>query len=263
MQEIDMKTIVPTFRKILLVGPEGTGKTRFIASMPRPIAVCSFDGGYMTLAGEDRIKTYVFMDTDRYRPRAWAEFKSFYADLRTGKLKYKNADGSEEPFKTIAIDSITALSKFILDEAHFVNNTIDAKAGGAGYTPYTRTKSFLEDVVVAAIHSDAYVVCTAIIETNKDELTQSITYLPSTEGKFREEAGQWFDVVGFMSVDINQATKKPVYTMDLVGDRMKKAKIRVPPSFELGGYLLQDPTFEKLTALVTQKKVAIDAAKTK
>lgn len=261
MQEIDMRSVAPTFRKILLVGPEGTGKTRFIASMPRPIAHCSFDGGWMTLAGEDKIKSYVFMDTDRYKPRAWDEFKSFYADLRAGKIKYKNADGTEEPYKTFAIDGLTALSKFILDQANYVNNSVDAK--NAGYTPYMRTKSFLEDVVVGAIHAAEYIVCTAIIETNKDELTQSITYLPSTEGKFREEAGQWFDVVGFMSVDINASTKQPVYTMDLVGDRMKKAKIRVPPSFELGGYLLQDPTFDKLQALVRQKKLPIDAAKTK
>ncbi len=263
MLEIDLSQTKATFRKLLLVGPEGTGKTRFIASMPRPIAHCSFDNGWATLAGEPKIKSYVFMDSDRYNPKAWLEFKNFYADLRAGKIKYKNADGTEEVYKTIAIDSLTALSKFILDHANYVLNTIDAKAGGAGYTPYIRTKSFLEDVVVSAIHAAENVVCTAIIESSKDEATGVLTFLPSTEGKFREEAGQWFDVVGFMSVDVNPATKKPVYSMDLIGDRSHKAKIRIPCSFELGGYILQDPTHDKLNSLVVAKKLTIDQAKTK
>jgi len=206
MQQINLHEMKPDFRKLLLVGPEGCGKTRFIGTMPRPICVCSFDKGISTLAGEEGITAYIFMDDDRRSPKAWSEFRSFYSDLKAGKVKYKRPDGTEEPYKTFAVDSITALSKFILDHANYVNNTIDSK--GENYNAYKQTKSFLEDVVVTGILASEYFVGTAIIEPDKDNLTGTINYLPSTEGKFRTEAGQWFDVVGFMSIDVNPSTKQ-------------------------------------------------------
>lgn len=251
MIEVELATTKPEVKKILLVGNEGSGKTRFIGTMPKPICICSFDKGISTLYGQDGIKAYVFMDDDRRNPKAWSEFISFYNKLKLGQVKYKDPKtGKEEPYKTLAIDSITALSKFILDHANFVNNTVDAKV--VGFEPYTRTKSFLQDVVIKSVLASEYFVCTAILESNKDEKTGQIFFQPSTEGRFREEMGQWFDAVGFMAVDIG-ADKKPKFTMDLVGDRSRKAKIRLP-SLPANGLIITDPSYDKLNALIAQVK---------
>lgn len=261
MQEIDLATHKPDLRKILLIGNEGTGKTKFIGTMPKPICICSFDKGIDTLTGIDGIKAYVFMDESRYHPKAWAEFELFYRDLKAGKIKYKGSDGKEVPYQTIAIDSLTALSKFILDHANYINQSVDAKV--VGYVPYTRTKSFLEDVVTTAVYVAPYLVCTAIVEAKKDDLTGQVFFIPSTEGKFREEAGQWFDVVGFMSVDVNPATKKPKFSLDLVGDRTKKAKIRIASDLTQMDLVIENPTYPKLLEIATKAGLKVDPAKTK
>lgn len=264
MQEIDLATHKPDLRKILLIGNEGTGKTRFIGTMPKPICICSFDKGINTLAGIEEVKAYVFMDENRYQPKAWAEFSLFYKDLKAGKIKYKGVDGKEVPYQTIAIDSLTALSKFILDHAMYINNNVDGKGSGDSvFASYRNTKSFLEDVVTTAVYGAPYTVCTAILEAMNDKLTGQIFFLPSTEGKFREEAGQWFDVVGFMSVDVNPATKKPKFIMDLVGDRTKKAKIRIPSDLTQMGLVIENPSYPKLLEIATNTGLKVDPAKTK
>jgi AAA domain len=252
MQEFNMEDYVPGVKKILLIGTEGTGKTRFIKSLPKPICVCSFDKGIATLAGESGITSFVFMDEDRYHPKAWAEFKQFYSKLKSGQIKHKHKDGREEAFKSFAIDSITSLSKFIIDHCNYVNGTIDAKV--VGFTPYTQTKSALQDVVTSGVLVAEHFLCTALIEAEKDEITGQLFFRPSTEGKFREEAGQWFDVVGYMNAETNALTKQPRFTMDLLGDKSKRAKIRLPSLGDGSLLLIEDPSYDKLVKLAATHK---------
>ena len=114
MQEINLSSVKPDIRKLLLIGNEGTGKTHFIGTMPKPIYVFSFDKGYLTLAGQDGINVGLCMDEDRYKPHAYADFKQKFESLKKGE-KYKWANGKEEPYKTVAIDSLTFLSTSLFD----------------------------------------------------------------------------------------------------------------------------------------------------
>lgn len=242
MLELDMSQVVPDIKKLLVIGPEGTGKTRFIETMPKPIYVFNFDKGYQTLAGIPGIKVGLFMDENRYSPKAWSEFKLKFDEFKKGGMEYTWPDGRKEKYKTIAIDSITSLSKAIFDHEQRVNNTVDKPAG---FGPYMNTKSKLQDVVTQSVYLAEYVVATAIVETTKDDVTGEIFFTPSTEGKFREEAGQWFDAVFFMQIDKDVRGNK-TYKMLTVGDRRQKAKIRVPSS--LAGVIeaVEEPDFGKL-----------------
>lgn len=242
MEEINLSTIKPDLKKILLIGQEGSGKTHFIGTMPKPIYIFSLDKGYLTLAGEEGIQVGVFVDADRTKPTAWKEFKAKFDELKAGKLVYTWPDGRQEKYRTIAIDSITALSKYIFDHEQCVNNTIDKPAG---FTPYTITKSKLQDVVIQSIYLAEYVVCTGLIEASKDDTTGEVFFTPSTEGKFREEAGQWFDGVFFMVVDKDGNGNKK-YKMLLVGDRRQKAKIRLPSRLGNVVAAVEEPDFKKL-----------------
>jgi hypothetical protein len=223
MEEIELSTIKPGFKKILLVGQEGVGKTNFIKTMPKPIYCFSFDKGYLTLAGETGIKVGVCLDDDRYKPKAYKDFDAKFKSLIAGE-KYKWPDGKEEPYATIAFDCITFLATSCYDHYQYINNNID-KPGG--YAVYGLVKSKLQDFISKAIAIAPNVVATALVESTKDDITGEIFFVPSMVGSIKNEVGAWFDAVFFMTVDKSPDGKKQ-YKLLTVGDRRQKAKVRVP-----------------------------------
>lgn len=244
MQELNTVDVKPDLKKVLVIGHEGVGKTNFIKTMPKPIYIFSFDKGYQTLAGEDKITVGVCMDDDRYKPHAYSDFALKFEALQKG-LKYKNKDGSEEAYKTIAIDSVSFLSTFLFDHLQRLNNNID-KPGG--YAVYGAVKSKLQDILNRAIMISEYVVVTALLDTDKDEDTGELFFVPSVVGSTKNEMGAWFDAVFFMTVDKNPTTGAKVYKMLTVGDRRQKAKLRVPSSLAKLVAASEEPDFGALIA---------------
>lgn len=246
MQELDLATKKPELRKILVIGNEGTGKTNFIGTMPKPVYMFSFDKGYDTLAGVPGITVGLCMDEDRYRPHAYMDFKAQFDKLRRG-LKYKWPDGREEAYRTIAIDSMSFLSTLLFDHEQKVNNTID-KQGGFGV--WGNVKSKLQDIVNQAVLASEYFVCTALLETTKDEITGEIFFVPSMMGSMKNEVGAWFDAVFYMTVDKNPADGTKKYKMLTVGDRRQKAKIRLPSTIGNVISAVEEPSFTAIMAKI-------------
>jgi hypothetical protein len=247
MQEIDLTTIKPDLKKLLLIGMEGVGKTNFIKTMPRPIYIFSFDKGYQTLAGEDKITVGLCMDEDRYKPHAYSDFILKFDELQKGK-KYKGVDGVEEPYKTIAIDSISFLSTFLFDHLQRVNNNIDKQGG---YLVYGQVKSKLQDILNRAIMISEYVVCTALLDTDKDENTGELFFVPSIVGSIKAEIGAWFDAVFYLTVDKNTNGTKQ-YKMLTVGDRRQKAKLRLPSNIANLISASEEPDYQVLINKINQ-----------
>src|SRR3990167_7030747 len=251
MEEIDLSTVSPELKKILLIGAEGAGKTHFIGTMPRPLYLFSFDKGYETLSGEFCITVGLCLDKDRYNPVAYRDFKTKFDALKRG-LKYKYPDGKEEPYKTIAIDSVSFLSTLLFDNEQKINNNID-KPGG--YSVYGVVKSKLQDVITQAIVMAEHVVCTALLEVTKDDLTGEIFYVPSIVGSIKNEIGAWFDAVFYITVDKSSSTGEPIYKLVTVGDRRYKAKMRIPSS--LGRVLpptLENPSYQGIISRINEAK---------
>lgn len=242
MQELNMIEVKPDLKKLLVIGNEGVGKTNFLKTMPRPIYIFSFDKGYQTLAGEEKITVGLCMDEDRYRPHAYADFAKEFEALQKGKM-YKGADGKEEPYKTLAIDSLSFLSTFLYDHIQRLNNNID-KPGG--YAAYGSVKSKLQDILNRAIMISEYVVCTALLTTDKDEDTGELFFVPNIVGSMKSEIGAWFDGVFYLTVDKNPTTGQRTYKMITVGDRRQKAKLRLPSSLAKLVGAFEEPDFGKL-----------------
>jgi len=241
MVEIDMVGLSPDIRKLLLIGSEGVGKTNFIKTMPKPIYCFSFDKGYATLAGEPGIKVGLCMDEDRYKPKAFVEFKAKFEALRKGE-KYKWPDGKEEAYQTIAFDNISFLSTSLFDYLQAVNNNID-KPGG--YAVYGLVKSKLQDIINQAVLISNYVVCTALITATKDDITGEIFFTPNMVGSMKDEIGAWFDGVFFLTVD-KAPTGKKQYKLITVGERRQKAKIRLPSKIADAISAVETPDFSLL-----------------
>ena len=248
MQELDLAKHKPEIRKILVIGMEGAGKTNFIGTMPKPIYLFSFDKGYDTLAGTPGITVGLCMDEDRYRPHAYADFKVKFDELRRGK-KYKWPDGTEEAYKTIALDSLSFLSTLLYDHEQRVNNSID-KQGGFGV--WGNVKSKLQDIVNQAVLASEYFVCTALLETTKDDITGEIFFVPSMMGSMKNEVGAWFDAVFYMTVDKNPADGTKKYKMLTVGDRRQKAKVRLPSNIGNVISAVEEPSYSGLMAKIEQ-----------
>ncbi len=245
MQEIDLVNVKPDMRKILLIGPSGTGKTHFIGTMPKPIYLFSFDKGYDTLAGTPGIQAGICMDEDRYKPHAYADFKLKFDSLRRGE-EYTWPDGRKEKYKTIALDGIGLLSKYIFDHEQRVNNNID-KPGG--FSVYGVVKSKLQDVIGQSVLIGEYVVATAWPETSKDDVTGEIFFVPGLVGSMKDEIDAWFNCVFYMAVD-KDPVKGTQYKMITVGDRRQKAKIRLPSSIGKAVSAVEVPDFGTLMAKI-------------
>ncbi len=242
MQELEMTNVKPDVRKILLIGNSGTGKTHFIGTMPKPIYLFSFDKGYTTLAGMSGIKVGVCMDEDRYKPHAYTDFRAKFDKLRAGE-KYKWPDGREEPYKTIAFDSMSFLSTLLFDHEQRINNTVDK---ASGYGVWGIVKSKLNDIVSQAIIISEYVVATALVKPEKDEITGELFFLPEMAGSMRDSVDAWFDAVFYMSVDKDPALGQKKYKMLTVGDRRQRAKIRLPSGIGNVVSAVEEPNFELL-----------------
>lgn len=247
MDEFDLTTIKPDLKKILLVGSEGVGKTNFIGTMPKPIYMFSFDKGYQTLAGEAGIKVGVCMDDSRYSPKAYKDFIKKFDALKKGE-KYKWPDGKEEPYKTIAFDNITFLSTYLFDNEQWTNNNID-KPGG--YLVYGAVKSKLNDFIGQAVLIAEYVICTALVEATKDDITGEIFFVPSMVGSTKDVIGAWFDAVFYMTVDKAPDGNKQ-YKLITVGDRRQKAKVRIPSRIANAVAAVEKPDFSLLKAKIDQ-----------
>ena len=249
LQEILLTEVQPDLKKLLLIGPEGVGKTNFIKTMPKPIYCFSFDKGYLTLAGEEGIKVGLCMDDDRYHPKAYPEFKKKFDALKMGE-KFKWVDGREEVYKTIAFDNISFLSTYIFDYQQAVNNNID-KPGG--YVVYGQVKSLLQDIINKAVMISPYIVATALIDTTKDDVTGEIFFTPNMVGSIKNEIGAWFDGVFYLTVDKTPDGKKQ-YKLITVGERRHKAKIRLPSAIANALSAVEVPDFsllmEKVNSLI-------------
>lgn len=241
MLELNLATVKPDVRKLLLIGNPGVGKTNFLKTMPKPVYVFSFDKGYLTLAGEEGIQVGLCMDEDRYRPNAYAEFSQKFQKLCQGE-KYKWPDGREEAYQTIALDNVSFLSTLIFDHQQKVNNNID-KPGG--FLVYGQVRSKLQDILNKSVNIANYVVCTALLEADKDDVTGEIFFVPSVVGSIKHEMGAWFDAVFFMTVDKDPQGKKQ-YKLITVGERRQQAKIRLPSSIANAISAVEVPDFKLL-----------------
>lgn len=254
MVEVDMVNVKPDVRKLLLIGNSGSGKTNFIGTMPKPCYIFSFDKGYTTLAGMPGIKVGLCMDEDRYKPHAYMDFKTKFDALRKGE-KYKWPDGREEPYKTIAFDSLTFLSSLLYDHEQRVNNTID-KQGGFGV--WGNVKSKLNDIISQSVLIAEYVVATTLVKPEKDDITGELFFLPEIAGSIRDSVDAWFDAVFYMAIDKDAEGKKK-YKMLTVGDRRYRAKIRLPSSIGNVVSAVEEPSFVSLMAKIDK---ALEQAQT-
>ena len=226
------KELQPDKLSAIVIGDPKSGKTRFAGTWPNPF-LFSFDRGMSSLAGQD-IEYEVYYDEERRKPNAYQrfdkDFKQLIFDIKAGK----------KHFRTIILDNLTFLCRWVINDIRHTNNLYDKPLG---YEGYGSLKSKLQDVIGLSKLAGIHVVATAESKLEKDELTGELETWPAIEGSYREDIVADFDMAFFMKVGKDLATKKPKFQLQTVPDhRIKCAGSR----WDCGLEPLEEPNYKAI-----------------
>lgn len=222
-------------KRILLLGPSGTGKTSFLATMPAPY-VADFDNGLTSIMGRD-VEADQFHDPDPDNPTAYLEFK---------KVLKRWRDKPER--ETFCVDSLTTFSNAIFKWAMKENGRLNQQPsqGDWGKAINEVTKA------LGAISTlKCNVVMTAHLQVERDELLGSIKYGPLIYGRgLPGSIPIYFDEVYLTTVSAKPGAPA-VYRLRMHPDQ--RYDIIKSGMNRLGCFgVEEDPDFSKLLAKYTK-----------
>lgn len=187
--------------KVLLVGPPGTGKTCFAASLPTPILYLDFDGKVNSAARwfendparldaiDVRQLSKMLGDQDPVAEMNRIISEELIPQQKAGELKYK----------TLVVDSITTFSSAVLTHIVKTNPGIKRVASRQGVQPCVQDYGILKRefarLIPGILSLDLNVVMTAHIKTDKSDLTGEIIRTPVMDGSFGESLPIFFEEV--------------------------------------------------------------------
>lgn len=241
MDVVKGETIQYDIRKILLVGVEKTGKTSFLATMPRPLLVFAGEtGAESRLGGQGDIDFIRCYDLPG-EPKG--------AGIRRFEKNFKALLFEKHLYKTIAIDPLSFMSDYILEEID--RNNPGLRGSSNTYKFYDLIKSKHSEILSQILGMTQYVVVTSHVKLREDETTGKSMFLPDLNGSIRDSIGGWFDAVFFTQVTAVGLGAK--YTLQAIPDAKKKCGVRVPLGSE--GKVLREfePDYKKIMAALQSK----------
>lgn len=222
--------VQPPYKRILLMGDSGTGKTRFIGTMPKPYVV-DFDNGLATLAGQD-----VMYDAC-YGDGGWKRFKDTLQLWRKEPLH-----GAE----TFALDSLTMAADQAMDYVLKKNN----RTGQPSIADWGEAIREVKDMLNVVSTLKCNVIVTAHAQLVRDEMLGDIQWIPLIFGKdLPHRLGIWFDEVWMTTVTtkLEGGVPKTSYRMQVKPDqrfRILKSRMNQKDTFQQ----FEEPNFPSLLA---------------
>jgi len=123
--------------RLALVGKEKSGKSRLAVTAPKPVLVMDFDGRKESIAGIPGVYAIT------YRDEAWPKQPSGYSDFLDDLSKLEKeaslADlgfSSTEHPATVIADSVTSLSRLIMNYELYTNTDIRRSIKVGGYETF-------------------------------------------------------------------------------------------------------------------------------
>lgn len=184
---LDMKQ--DTKKKILVVGPPGTGKTCFAASFPCPILYLDFDLKIDSAAAfyagdEERLKGIEVRQLGK-RLDGKDPIEEF---LQIAKDLGEQQKSDKMQYQTLVIDSMTTFSSAVLEHIVRTNPGIKRVSSRQGVQPgmpdYGILKREFEKLIPGILSLDMNIVMTAHIKIDRSDLTGEIIRSPLMDGSF-------------------------------------------------------------------------------
>lgn len=222
----DLKPDAPT---ILLIGDSGTGKTRFLRTVPG-LYMFDFDGGAQSLAGtEVEYDTYKDMvrgvkPTKELASKGLYEFGSAWDAAYKKMLDIGGLIGTDKAPKAIAFDSLTFMSMVAVNKILLSTNQPAPHQGTWG-AHHEYFKAVFSMVTAWGIP----VIATAHIERKENDLTQVTEKLPLLAGKLAGMIGAFFSEVYYIDhAHTNGVSKFTLLTTPTPQLRQAKSRSNVP-----------------------------------
>lgn len=190
------------WKKILMVGDSGAGKTTASASMPGPVHIADFDGKVVSAA--QYLKTFNPAQLDLVDFTDYSDFGKFSGKKITAVEQFNKDIGDFAkqdpfPFKTIVVDSLTLFSDASMEYLMRLNPGVKRSVTNGVQIPalqdYQMARLWFKQIISAMLALPCHIVFTAHIQTEKDELSGQIIRSPMMAGKLSKELPIYFGEV--------------------------------------------------------------------
>lgn len=188
--------------KIFIYGPTGAGKTWLIGTATNDrttfgkILILALDPGDLTLDHPDIVSENV----DIAPIRSINDLEKWFDWLDTENVKSKE-------YGTVVIEGVTDVCELAMQEALETAKKSDPKRDR--YLPtvelWNKVQIIARNVIRQYRDLPMHVIITALDMEKKDDTTGKNYIRPSVVGKLVNELGAYFDIVGYLSVDIDNA----------------------------------------------------------
>lgn len=226
------------YLNMLVYGEPGVGKTFLCGTaqdhpMTSPILFLDVEGGTVTLRKRK--------DVDVIQLRSLEQLSDIHENLRVNNDSY---------YKTVIIDSLSEMAD--LDMREVMKKMMrDARDRGKERDPDVPDKrewgivrTHTRRIVRAFKDLPMNTIMTALLLQDKDDLTGATTFYPSLSGKLKQEIPGFFDVVGYMSSQVNR--EETLRTIQFLKTKKVTAKDRTS---SFGAYL-DNPTIPMMWELL-------------
>lgn len=230
--------------KLLVHGETGTGKTYLAGTAAQvdelcPIVYFDFEHGIMTLSGIPEA-----LDESRLVP--WeVSTKADLAFIEKALTSPGSLTVEDEPIKTLVLDSLTEMyglmMRVYLDDQGRLNTPPQIQDYGF---VHHRMMQVLRTIQTLPIN----IVATAGTEMNKDELSGAIHQEPDVTGKMNHRVGRYFDIVGYISVNVAKQRGGAKVTREL--QVVPYGRVRAKDRSGKLGVDLTEPTMRKIYDLI-------------
>ena len=168
------------YKKILILGKPGTGKTTFSATAPNPLFL-DFDKGMRTIPDKELREKW------RIPFQRGDHIDLFMKDIFQQALNREGEfapGGLFESRETLVVDSLHKMASFI---AHDILITLrkDVEKDKLGYEGYDILKRQMEKLVEIAKDIPMHVIFTTGVKTIEDENEHIVEVQPMIEGSYR------------------------------------------------------------------------------
>jgi hypothetical protein len=221
-----VSSLSPTTLNVLCYGRNGTGKTEFAATWPKPVLFIDSDRGITTVTSSPRIKDkdqiFVVPVSDSNpnqkipQPIGYLTIKQVLTDFHsTGKF------GVIEP-KTIVIDTLTTAASYAMSFILHQNRHVGQQPTLPDWGGQIRA---VLDLITIGVSLNCNFIVTAHEQYLKDELSGRVWCVPLITGKLAQEIGLYFDEL--YHANVKEIGGKHSYIMETKATGLVTAKSRL------------------------------------